>query len=431
MHLVLPGDARERFVGQEVADVLGGERGRLVLVLLREGLVVDPEQVPLLPLEFRRGEAVALDARRLGDHGFQRAPDPVRLRHRREHGHFLRAHEDAPVHAGADKRRVRALAHLVEPGIEHGGVQVVDDALPVGDDGGLLANRELVEDRHRRRRQFRVGRHRKPRARVIRHRVGGTRFRSDWRGYPAEPLLDELLDRGRVEIADGDDRHQVGPVPVPVELLEPVVREGVERRLGADRAAHRVARSVQRDREQLVLEPGRRPAPLPPFLDDDAPLLVDLAPVEGEVVRPVLQDEEGLLQDFGAIGRHLQHERRVVERREGVEVRPELHADRLHEARDVLALEVLRAVEGHVLHHVRQPDLVVVFEHRPGVDHEAEFGSVRRPRVAADVVPQAVLQPADRDAGIDRHPLGRRRQRDDGHRRGLAGHGRLGLAGGG
>ena len=59
-------------------------------------------------------------------------------------------------------------------------------------------------------------------------------------------------------------------------------------------------------------------------------------------------------------------------------------------AGDVLLREVQRAVEAHVLDEMRQPALVVVFEHRAGVDDEPQFGAALRLRVRADVVAQAV-----------------------------------------
>jgi len=36
---------------------------------------------------------------------------------------------------------------------------------------------------------------------------------------------DQGFDRRLVEVADGDDRHQIGPVPIGVELLQPVVTD--------------------------------------------------------------------------------------------------------------------------------------------------------------------------------------------------------------
>ena len=69
------------------------------------------------------------------------------------------------------------------------------------------------------------------------------------------------------------------------------------------------------------------------------------------------------------------------------------------------AREVLRAFELHVLDEVREPQLVVVFEHRAGLDDQPQLGAVRRLRVRAHVVAQPVRQRADDDLRVDRHLL--------------------------
>ena len=51
------------------------------------------------------------------------------------------------------------------------------------------------------------------------------------------------------------------------------------------------------------------------------------------------------------------------------------------------------------------PQLVVVFEHRAGLDHQPQFGAARRLRVRADVVAQAVRQRPDDDLRVHRHLL--------------------------
>ena len=79
--------------------------------------------------------------------------------------------------------------------------------------------------------------------------------------------------------------------------------------------------------------------------------------------------------------------------------------------------KVPRALELHVLDEVRQPLLVVVFEHRAGLDDEPQLGAVRRLAVRADVVAQAVRQRADEHLRIDRHLLRERVRRHRGGRR--------------
>ena len=120
----------------------------------------------------------------------------------------------------------------------------------------------------------------------------------------------------------------------------------------------------------------------------------------------------------GLRGRNLQFVDGLVEAGVGVDVRAEPHAERLHERDDVLLREVARAIEGHVLDEVRQPALVVVFEHRAGLDGEAKLGASLRLPVGAHVVAQAIRQRADGDLRIDRNRLV--------ERRGLRGGGRDG-----
>ncbi len=218
------------------------------------------------------------------------------------------------------------------------------------------------------------------------------------------------LDRGLVEIADRDDRHQVGPIPVRVELRQPIVLEALEDLLLADRKPLGVARALEQHRQLLVEHARARAAAEAPLLDDDAALLVDLGRIERDVAAPSPRGSRTLCATHvRLVGRHLQHVDRLVEARVRVDVRAEPHADRLHEVDDVLLREVLRAVERHVLDEVREPALVVVLEHRAGVDDEPQLRALLGPFVRADVVAQAVRELARRDLRIDGNLLSERR----------------------
>jgi hypothetical protein len=99
---------------------------------------------------------------------------------------------------------------------------------------------------------------------------------------------------------------------------------------------------------------------------------------------------------------------------------------------------VLRAVEGHVLDDVGETTLVVVLEHRAGVDGEAQLGAPLWLGVVPDVIAEPVRQRADGDPRIDRHRrrqrrgLGRRRhRRQRGLRAGRRSRGGSGRRGGG
>ena len=116
-----------------------------------------------------------------------------------------------------------------------------------------------------------------------------------------------------------------------------------------------------------------------------------------------MSSDRSITPAFG--GGNLQLVDRLVERGVRVHVRPEPHANRLHEGGDILLGEVAGAVEAHVLDEVREPPLVVIFEDRTGPDDEPQFGTALRLPVGADVVAQPVRQRADGDQRVDRNEL--------------------------
>ncbi len=128
-------------------------------------------------------------------------------------------------------------------------------------------------------------------------------------------------------------------------------------------------------------------------------------------MRPVFHDQERPIDDVEVVGRDLQLVDRFVEAGMRVHVRAEAHPEALDEGGDVLTGKVRRAVEGHVLDEVRQPALVIVFEHRTGVHHQAQLGSASGRRVvAAHVVLEAIRQSARAHFRGDRNHLGERRR---------------------
>ena len=105
--------------------------------------------------------------------------------------------------------------------------------------------------------------------------------------------LDERLHRGRIEVADDDHRHQIGPIPVGVELLQAIVGERANDLRLADGQALGVAGILQQHRQLRVEDPGVGAETRAPLLEDDATLLVDLGRFERHGVRPVLEDQQG------------------------------------------------------------------------------------------------------------------------------------------
>ena len=405
MELRLVDDAGDRLVGREVADELLRERPGLLLILFRDGALERALEQLFLARQLGGGEAETRDAVGLGEQRVEALFDAVFLDDRRERRRFACAHEQAVAGAGRDKRRVRLLGDLRVASRQHAVVQRLDDLLPVRADRRLIGRGRHVVHAHARRRHFLVGGDRVERARVIGHVVRRARPRIGRILDGREVLPHERLDRRLVEVADRNHGHQVRAVPVVVELLQQC---GIELRdvVGvADRQPIRVARAGEQHRKLLVAHPRRGAAAAPPFFGDDLPLLVDDRRIEHHVVRPVLEDQHGLVHDVRPVGRNLELVDRLVEARERVDARAELHADRLHERDDLLARIVLRAVERHVLDEVREPALAVVLEHGSGVDDESQLRALFRLAIRLEVVAQAIRKPADGDLRIGRHRL--------------------------
>ena len=251
------------------------------------------------------------------------------------------------------------------------GEQAVHGLLTIDLDGALLARLHHVVDLDRRVRQLLVGVDGVDRAGMVGNVVHRTRARRRRRRDRREVRLDQVLDRGAVEVADRDDGHQIGAVPVLVEARQLIRLERLDDFRLADRQPVRVARALEQDRKQLVGQARARAAPQAPLFHDDAALLVDLDRIERHVVRPVFEHQQRAVDRLGLVGRNLQHVHGLVEARVGVEVRAEAHPERLDERDDGLLREVLRAVERHVLDEVREPLLVVVLEDRSGLARRA------------------------------------------------------------
>ena len=401
VHLVLVCDPGRRLALEEgPGELLGVGRGILGL-LLGQGALEGAHHLAFIALELGRGEAVPGHPLPFRVKGPQPSRDAALLGEGREDESLLRADERPVARDRSQERRPGLLGHLGETLVEHADEQPLDEHLPVGADRALVPQRQLVVDRHDAVGGLLVGDDREQRLAVVGDGVVRARRSAGAHEDGPEVLLDELLDAAPVEVADGDDGHQVRAVPGPVVALQGLVGEGLDDLFLADGQALGVARAPQQDRELRVAHPGVGPPVEAPFLDDDAALLLDGRRVEAQPVGPILEDEERRLQDGRGVRGHLEHVDRLVEAGEGVEVGPEAHADGLHEIDELLAREVPGAVEGQVLDHVGQAPLVVVLEHGAGPDDEPELGPVAGLAVLADPVTEAVGELADRDLGVD------------------------------
>ena len=226
-------------------------------------------------------------------------------------------------------------------------------------------------------------------------------------------LLDLADDTVAIDVAGDDHRHQVGTIPVTVEAQQRFTRRLLDDLGFADRPTVDVARSLELRAQDLVARPLAGAEVHPPLGEDDGALPIDGVLIEGGGVRPVLEHEQRAIERTGNVGRDAKRVLRLVVTRGGVGVSADAQPERRQESGELLLREVLGALELHVLDEMRQTQLVVVFEHRAGLDDQSKLSAPRRLGVRPDVVAQPVRQRANGDLRVDRHQL---RQRIGGNR---------------
>ena len=308
--------------------------------------------------------------------------------------------------AGAEKRRVGPLRDLAEAQVQHLVHQLPHVIAPIVFGRPLRQPRALVQHRDVAGLGLGVGGDVDKRLGVRGHlavRLGRGGSRRRQRRKQLAHLRD---DRRRVDVADDDDGHAVGTIPGLVEVLQARGGEAAQDLGRADRDAFGVPRLVVEDRRLLLEDAPRRALPQPPLFDHHAAFLVDLDRVERHAAGKVGERQQSLVDQALLVGRHLQHVDGLVKRGVGVDVRAEARAGGLEERDQLAGLEVLRAVERHVLEQVREPALVVVFEQRPGLHRQPHQHALFRAGVLAHVVAQAVGQRPDGHRRVGRQRAG-------------------------
>ena len=400
-------DAGNFFLFQEVADVFRHIRARIGLVTLAVGALVEAQQVLLGALELRGAEAelarpfVFLHQRgnrRRGAVFAERGGGGVRL--------VARGEWSQPA-AGAHEGRIGLLRQFAQPLAEHRPEQRADHLFAhVGEGIAVVGLAHRVADHHGVAGCFLVGDDQRFGRRAHRNRRGRARACERRIFQAGEVRHDQLLGIGRFDVADYHHRHQVGTIPVAVEAFERIGLERFEDGVLADRQPLRVARAVVKLRHQHLVHPVARAFALARLVEDDVALLVDVGIVQRQAMGPVFQHREALVDVTALVGGDRQDVDGFVEAGVGVQVGAPLDPDRLQVRHQFVFLEVGRAIEGHMLDEVGQPLLVVVFEHRAGLDHQAQFELLFRLAVLLDVVGQAVGQFAHFDLRADRDRVG-------------------------
>ena len=135
---------------------------------------------------------------------------------------------------------------------------------------------------------------------------------------------------------------------------------------------------------------------------DDTTLLLNLLLFQEQTVGPVPQNHEAGVDNRLARRGYITYIiDRLVDRSVGVQVVTKLHTDGLAPAQQFVALEVLRAVEGHVLEEVSQTALRVVLLNRAHLLGNVELGALFGPVVVTNVISQSVVKFTDAHVGVN------------------------------
>ena len=169
----------------------------------------------------------------------------------------------------------------------------------------------------------------------------------------------------------------------------------------ADQVAVLVFRALAQRLQQLHRRTPRCAVARAELLHDHAAFGVDLLGFQGDEVRPVVQDQQRRVDDAFARGRYVRDVvDRLVPAGSGVEVGAEFHAHGFQILRELLAREVLGAVESHVFEEVGESLLGVVLLDGSHVVQDVEIGLSLRLFVVTDVVGHPILQLSGAELGV-------------------------------
>ena len=117
-------------------------------------------------------------------------------------------------------------------------------------------------------------------------------------------------------------------------------------------------------------DPHPGAASLPPFLNDDTPLSVNLLIFKFYKIGPFGEYLQSLYHCLFVIRRNLQLVNGFVEAGRGVDIRAESRADGFKVIDDVCLLKMNRSVESHVLDKMGKAKLAVLFKNRAGINNK-------------------------------------------------------------
>ncbi len=165
-----------------------------------------------------------------------------------------------------------------------------------------------------------------------------------------------------IDIANYDDTLVCWMIPFLIVVAKLLILEVVDDRHQADRITLTIL-TVRIKLLEIALKHTRAWAcSQSPFLVDNATLLVNLFRVEGKTISPVAKDEQTRVESALTSCRYVVDiVNSLVDAGVGIQVATKLHADRLAIADEVVAWEIVCAIEAHMLKEVSQTTLTFFF----------------------------------------------------------------------
>ena len=215
----------------------------------------------------------------------------------------------------------------------------------------------------------------------------------------SESRLDLAQHRRAIEVADDDDRHVVGTIPLIVEAADRGGGRALDQRRVADRLTERIARVAVEHRVHVILVALRCRVEQThaPLAHHDAALRLHFVRVDRDAAaHPIAQHREPAIENLSIVGGQREHVDGFVLARERVQVRAEAHPARLDEVDEITVRKVRRPVERHVLEEVREPALIFILEQAARVHREPKLDAMRGHCVGAQIVAKPVGERARR-----------------------------------
>ena len=216
-------------------------------------------------------------------------------------------------------------------------------------------------------------------------------------------FLDLGFDGVHIYIANYHNTLKVWTVPLFIVVSQSLRFEVHNDLHRSDRETSGILRSFEHDWKHLLLEALYGAHTGAPFFVDDSAFLVYFLRVQGQIVTPVVQNQQAGVDGSRSSDRHIGNVvYGFVYGSIGVQVLTEFHPDTLQVLLQCITGEVGRSIETHVFQEVGKAALVGFFLNGAYLLGNVKVGPVCRLAVLADIIGQSVVQLSDTDIFVDR-----------------------------